>query len=210
MSSYSEQLIRQSGGGVPIQQTIINDAMTSIAEAVDKQILATSASVTNAPDGLLRLLTAVNRSTSTNGKAISADNIYDAIASSDEKNTSGLRPGFATNFKVTKKLQVMRPLTGSTDSNVIYQNGQILGYPAGISNIMSSGETKGTGTNLSTFIWSSDWQTAVVCVWGQMGMLVDPYSSAHQGTIRLIWNHYLDFKLARTEPWYLLNDIITA
>ena len=209
MSSFSEQLLRQEGE-LNIQQMILENATQSIALAVDTQAFAATAVVTNAPEGLLRSITATDRTTSTNGLALKFGHLLDVIEGTENANAPGTRPGFTTNYAVLRKLKTMRKEASSTDSIFVYMNGQIDGYPSQITNLIPKTLTKGTGTNLSALIWSSDWTQFCICGFGNIGLVVDPYTSAQAGTIRMVWNHYVDMKVLRKEAFGTLTDIITV
>lgn len=210
-SSVSAQLLRQEGD-LNIQQLIIDNALQSIALEVDKQIFAETTSVTNSPDsGLLRTLTARDRgSTATNGLAITYDFMLDMVGATEDANAPMTRPGWVTNYAVTRKLKTMRKNTTSTDSQFIYMNGQIDGMPTHVSNLIPKNLTKGTGTDLSALIYSSDFTQACVCQFGNIGLIIDNYTMSPSGIIRMVWAHFVDFKVLRSSAFSILTDIKTT
>lgn len=208
-TSHSDQIIRESGGGLPIQRLIIEEGQRALADKVDASIFSTnSAQETNAPTQLWKVgtigsIAARSRTGDTNGKVISYDDILQLAGSSADANLPMMRAGFAINYKTMRKLKQLRKLTGSTDSMTIFQNGSIDGYPTQLSNRVTDSFTKGTGT-VSVMFYSSDWQYLVIATWGNTALIVDPYSSAPSATIRLVWSQYLDYKILRDDAfaWY--------
>ena len=208
-TSHSDQIIRESGGGLPIQRLIIEEGQRALADKLDASIFSTNtAQEANAPDQLWKVasigsIAPRSRSGDTNGKAITYDDLLELAGSSADANLPMMRSGFAINYKTQRKLKQLRRLTGSTDSITIFQNGTIDGYPTQISNRITDSFGKGTGT-VSVIFYSSDWQYLVVATWGNTALIVDPYTSAPSSTVRLVWHQFMDYKILRDEAftWY--------
>ena len=208
-TSHSDQIIRESGGGLPIQRIIIEEGQRALADKLDASIFsANTAQETNAPTQLWKVgsvgsITARSRSNDTNGKAVTYDDILELAGSSADANLPMMRPGFAINTKTQRKLKQLRKLTGSTDSVTVFMNGRIDEYPTQISNRVNDAYSKGTGS-VSLMFYSSDWQYLVIATWGSTALIVDPYSSAPSSTIRLIWHQFVDYKILRDGAfaWY--------
>ena len=208
-TSHSDQIIRESGGGLPIQRLIIEEAQRAMADKVDSSIFATNTTQeTNAPTQLWKVgtvgsIAARARTGDTNGKAVSYDDILELAGSSADANLPMMRSGFAINFKTQRKLKQLRKLTGSTDSMTVFQNGTIDGYPTQISNRVTDNFSKGTGT-VSVMFYSSDWQYLVIATWGSTALIIDPYTKADESTVRLIWHQFMDWGILRDSAfsWY--------
>ena len=208
-TSHSDQIIRESGGGLPIQRLIIEEAQRAMADKIDASIFATnSTQETNAPTQLWKVgtvgsIAARSRTNDTNGKSVTYDDILQLAGASADANLPMMRSGFAINFKTQRKLKQLRKLTDSTDSMTVYQNGTIDGYPTQISNRVTDSFSKGTGT-VSAIFYSSDWQYLVIATWGSTALIIDPYTKADESTVRLIWHQFMDWGILRDEAftWY--------
>ena len=217
-TSHSDQIIRESGGGLPIQSIIIEEGQRALALEVDKRIFYTATTApTSGPAPIFKNGTnggAVSASTqsgtSTNGKTPTYLDLLALIGSPEDANLPMMRPGWAINFKTYRKYKVTRKLDASTDSVTIANNNQLDGYPTQISNIVPSNLAKGTGTGLSAMFYSSDWQYLILATWGSTALIVDPYSKADESTVRLIWHQFMDFKVTRENAFAWYSDVITT
>ena len=218
MTSHSDQIVRESGGGLPIQRIIIEEGQRALADKLDASIFSTGATQeTNAPtqlwkNGTIGSIAARARTGDTNGVAITQafyNDILELAGSAADSNLPMMRPGFAINYKTMRKLKQLRKLSGSTDSMTIFQNGTIDGYPTQISNRVTDSHSKGTGT-VSVMFYSSDWQYLVIATWGNTALIVDPYTSAASSTIRLVWHQFVDYKILRDEAFGWFDNILIS
>ena len=217
-TSHSDELLRESGGGLAIQRIILEEGARAMALELDKRIFYTASTApTSGPSPMLKVgsnggeITAHTQSgTSTNGKLPTYGDILSLVSASQDANMPMMRPGFAINYKTMRKYKETRRLTGSTDDVTIYSNGMLDGYPTQVSNIIPSDLSKGSGSNLSALVYSSDWQYLVIASWGSTSLIVDPYSLAEQATTRLVWAQYLDFKILRPSAFAWYADVLTT
>ena len=209
MTSHSDQILRESGGGLPIQRLIIEEGQRALADKLDASIFSTNTTQeANAPDQLWKVgsigsIAPRSRTGDTNGKAITYDDLLELAGSSADSNLGMMRSAFAINYKTQRKLKQIRKITGATDSVTVFQNGTIDGYPTQISNRVTDSFSKGTGS-VSVIFYSSDWQYLVIATWGNTALIVDPYTSAPSSTVRLVWHQFVDYKILRDEAfaWY--------
>lgn len=218
-TSHSDELLRESGGGLAIQRIILEEGARAMALELDKRIFYVgSTAPTSGPAPMLKVGSnggEINQSTqsgtSTNGKLPTYGDILSLVSASQDANMPMMRPGFAINYKTMRKYKETRRLTGSTDDVTIFSNGMLDGYPTQVSNIVPSNLSKGSATNsLSALVYSSDWQYLVIASWGSTSLIVDPYSLAEQATTRLVWAQYLDFKVLRPSAFAWYADVLTT
>ena len=218
-TSHSDELLRESGGGLAIQRIILEEGARAMALELDKRIFFTgSTAPTSGPAPILKVgsnggeINPITQSgTSTNGKLPTYGDILTLVSTSQDANMPMMRPGFAINYKTMRKYKETRRLTGSTDDVTIFSNGSLDGYPTQVSNIVPSDLSKGSATNsLSALVYSSDWQFLVIASWGSTSLIVDPYSLAEQATTRLVWAQYLDFKILRSSAFAWYADVLTT
>jgi hypothetical protein len=89
----------------------------------------------------------------------------------------------------------------------LIENGVANGYRVEMSNLVPSNLTKGTGTGLSAAIFGN-WEDLFVGQWGGLDIVVDPYSLAEYGDIRLVLNAYNDVLVAEPASFAAIKDII--
>ena len=210
-TQHSDQIVRESGGGLPIQRLIIEEAQRALADKLDDSIFRTgTAQETNAPaqlwkNGSIGSISPRTRTGDTNGKAITYDDILKLKLDIAQDNLPMMRPGFAINPDTVVKLKQTLRIASNTNSDTIIPQGSTMidGYPTQVSNRVTNAQTKGTGTT-SVMFYSTDWQYLVLCTWGSTALIVDPYSSAPSSQVRLVWHQFLDYKILRDEAfgWY--------
>ena len=214
-TSHSDQVLRESGGGIPIQRLIVEEGQRALADKLDESIFSTNTTQeANAPTQLWKVgsvgsITARTRTGDTNGKDLTYADVLALAGESADANLPMMRPGFAINYKTERKLKQTRKLTGSTDSIVVFMDGMVDRYPTQISNRVTDTFRKGT-KDVSVMFYSSDWQYLVVAVWGNTALIVDPYTSAPSSTVRLVWNQFVDYKILRDEAFAWYDSVLTA
>ena len=83
------------------------------------------------------------------------------------------------------------------------------GYPSQFSTRITSTFKRGTG-NCSPVLYSTDWQYLVFCMWGNQSLIVDQYTAAPSGQVRLIWHAFLDYKILRDDAFSWYDSVLTA
>lgn len=116
--------------------------------------------------------------------------------------------GYLTNTKVRGKLKQTQL---GTNLPFIWQNGAqpVNGYRVGITNNVPSNLTKGTSTTVcSAAIFSSDWSMAVVGLFGAPDVIVDPYSKADTGQVKITLNQFSDMGVRQPAAFSKIVDIL--
>ena len=215
-TSYSEQLLRQSGSGVNIAQIVTGDAVSELALKLESRIFAETAANTKSFDPLQRQKTAKTRTSDANGKALTYQEIRDLKLECMTSNAPYVpaRSGFAAGYRLMDKFATERLVSSSTDSVfVASQDGTTLaGQRAVVSNLIPENNlTRGTSNKASALYYSSDWSSAVViCSWGQLSLVVDIYSRSKFGEIVLAFSQYVDMKVVRPEAIEYYNSILLS
>ena len=216
-TQISDQIVRESGSALPIQDIVISEGQAAMALELDHAFFAVGATqVANAPDqiwknGTVGQITAIDRgSAATAGKKLTYDEILDMKLGTQTSNQPQMRMGFAINPQTEKVLKQTRKISGSTDSITVMQGQMVDGYPTQSSTIVPANLSKGSGSNLSAMFFSSDWNHVVVCFFGNQALTIDPYTQARTAQLRLIWHSFLDFTIVRPDSFSWYNDIITT
>jgi HK97 family phage major capsid protein len=116
--------------------------------------------------------------------------------------------GYVTNTKVRGKLKQTQL---GTNLPFIWQNSQqpVNGYRVGITNNVPSNLTKGTSTTVcSAALFSSDWSMAVVGLFGAPDVIVDPYSKADTGQVKITLNQFSDMGIRQPAAFAKIVDLL--
>ena len=118
--------------------------------------------------------------------------------------------GYLINTKTRGKLKQTQM---GTNLPWIWQNSSqpLNGYRAAVSNNMLSNLTKGTSTTVcSSAIFGSDWSMATIGLFGAPDVVVDPYSKADTGQVKITLNQYADFGVRQPACFAKIDDLITG
>jgi HK97 family phage major capsid protein len=83
------------------------------------------------------------------------------------------------------------------------------GYRAFVTNQVRSDLTKGTYSSCSA-IFFGNWEEGIVAVWSDLEILVDPYTGANAGVVRLVALAFADFQVRHAESFSVMKDAIHA
>lgn len=203
----SRKMRQQSS--MDIEALIQRDLATSLALEMERVVINGSGE-NDEPLGLLNVPGFGALPGGPNGAAIGWDEIVDmetlvAVANADMGSLN-----YLTNTKVRGKLKktfVDGPGTGER----VWQNGAqpLNGYGCGITNLVPSNLTKGTGTNLSAAAFG-DFSTVVVGNWGALDILIDNITGGDAGDISVRVLQDMDVAFRRLESFAVVKDIITG
>jgi len=171
-----------------IDSVLIGDMATALSEALDTGLLS-GAGIGNAPRGILSQA----GTTLTEG---AATNVYgvlnDALAALEAANVAG--PGIAWLVSPDAMTRLRTSfIADSTDatqgSPILTTNAGLLGYPVIVSSFMPA-----------KTILLARWSDVIAATWSSgLDTIVDPYSDAVNGNIRLISEVYCDFGIRHSE-----------
>jgi len=114
---------------------------------------------------------------------------------------------YLTNPKVRGKLKTTE-IGSATPGFIMATDSTVNGYPCAITTQMPSDLTK-TASNLSAIIFGN-WRDMLIGNWGGIDLIVDPYSLATQGMIRITINTYWDMVLRHGQSFAYSNEVITT
>lgn len=168
----SRQFLLQSSGDA--EALLISDLAAAVAEKLDQTIFGSGAGDTNTPAGIFNGVVA-------EGALSTAD--YDSVLALEEavelKNGSDFM--FVMNPKVKYTLKGKQMASGL---QMVYSGGEVDGYKS-----ISSNSVVANG------IVCLNPKMLVIGQWGGVDILIDPYTKAADGMVRLIVNSYFDAKL---------------
>lgn len=171
----SKMLVAQDTVGV--EAAIRRDIVNALQDKFEKTIFGAEAGDTTKPAGLFYGATETTLSTYAT--------LCDFEADLDDKGISG-----DMKYVMSPKVKAfLRQLAKSSKhTELVYENNEVDGTPA-ISTALVPTKKLAYGS----------FQDFIVAFWDNVEVVVDPYTTAANGTYRLIINMYCDAKLARTD-----------
>lgn len=158
------------------------------------------------PEGILNTTGIGDVGVGTNGGAQAWSHWVDNETEISQDNADMGSLNYLTNAKV--RGQAKQTLVDAGSGRYLWpvNANEVNGYGVGISNLVPSDLTKGTGTGLSALIFGN-FNDLVIGQWGGLEVLVDPYTQATSGIVRMIINLYADVSILRAESFSATQDI---
>lgn len=214
MTDYSRLLMQQSS--LDVENFVRDDLATILALGIDLAALH-GTGADNQPTGLAATSGIGSVAGGTNGLAptwahIVALETAVAVANADVGAT-----GYLSNAKVRGKLKTTLKNPSGTDGTFIWPDvagpmpgfGLLNGYKAGTSNQVSSTLTKGN-QSASSAIFFGNWADMMIGEWGVLDVLVNPYTGATAGTVRIHVYQSVDIAVRRAASFAAMLDALTA
>ena len=195
-----------------IEAIVRNDLVAAVANKIEDVLIEGGGS--NEPTGITQV--GGNLGTvalGTNGAAptwASITNLVKEVETDNAAINAGTL-GFLTNPKAKSKLANTAKV-GSSDSVMILNDpwNALYGYPMAITTNCPSDLTKGTGSALSAMIFGDFSQLIMASFGGGPDILVDPYSSSNDGTVKILIFSEIDSAVKHDESFAVITDMITT
>ena len=85
------------------------------------------------------------------------------------------------------------------------------GYRAAVTNNVPANLTKGTSTTVcSAALFGSDWSMAVMGLFGAPDVVVDPYTKADTGQVKITLNQFADFGVRQPSAFAKVDDLLAG
>ncbi len=201
--ALSKQLLVQTAN---VAEMMIRDELiAALAQGI--QNAAINGSGTGAePIGILNTSGIGSVALGTDGAAIDWANIVKLETEIAQDNVIG-DIAYLTNAKVRGKLKTTLKSTGV--AGYIWENNEVNGYRAAMTNAVPSNLTKGTGTGLSAII-AGVWNQLFIGMWGGLDIVVDQFTRADYNEIKLVFSEFADVELRNNETFSASKDVLTA
>lgn len=201
--AFSRDLTRQTS--VDVERMLIEKISFAHAQLIDNAAINGTGS-NSQPTGILNNANVGSVAGSgANGTALNWANLVKLETTVNAANGNRGKLAYLTNAKVVGAMKTTERATNT--ARFLIENGVANGYPVEMSNLVPSNLTKGTGTGLSAAIFGN-WEDLFVGQWGGLDIVVDPYSLAEYGDIRLVLNAYNDVIVAEPASFAAIKDII--
>ena len=173
----SKQFLIQDSNSA--EEMLKRDIVAAISNKLEATILGSEAGSNTQPAGLFNGVVA-------DSAAVTYKDIVNMEAELEDANVMGnikfiVSPSAKADLKTTEK--------GNTD-NFLMEGNELNGYP-----VMCTSAVTGKGVIMA------NWSDLVIGQWGGIDLVVDPYTQAANGKVRLVINAYFDAKPRRTEAF---------
>lgn len=204
----SKQALIQSS--MSLESMIRDDLLMSAAVELEDQILNGNGTSPNIL-GIRNYTTIGSTTAGANGAAPTWANFVDLESACANSNAEPDRlAGYVSNTKTRGKLKQTQM---GTNLPFIWQNGStpVNGYRFAVTNNVPSNLTKGTSiTVCSAAIFSSDWSMGVAGLFGAPDVVVDPYSKADTGQVKITLNQFSDFGIRQPAAFAKIVDLLSG
>lgn len=207
------------GGFIDVSQTFIRQVNSFTPEVWVRQELnrvlalelddtAISGTGTGSqPTGILNVSGIGNADIGTNGGAITYAKVLELLSDVDTANAlEGSLHVLTTPGVKYSMMQTPKQSSGVEGNFIVNDPKSVLGYNLATSTQVPSNITKGTGTNLHAMIFGnfSEW---MIGQWGGIDLLVDPFTQATNGLLRVVINGYFDMNTRHASSFSAIQDI---
>lgn len=206
-TDMSRRLLMQSS--IDVENFTRTDLATVLALAIDLASLHGSGS-SNQPTGVAATSGIGSVAGGTNGLAPAWSHLVSLETEVSIDNADVNRLAYVTNAKVRGKLKQVEK--ASNTGLFLWADGAqpINGYPAYISNQVSSTLTKGSSSGVCSAIFFGNWADLIIGLWGGLDILVDPYTGSTAGTVRVVALQDVDIAVRHPESFAAMLDALTT
>lgn len=204
---YSKQLLVTNNPS--IDQLVRDDINQILALAIDYAALHGAGGTE--PTGLAGTTGVGTVNLATNGQGLANATAYPAMVSLETAlsvgNADVAAMGFILNAQARGALRVAQRFA-DTDTPV-YDAGQVLGYRAEVSNQIATNLTTGTATTICTAVFFGNWSDLIIGQFngGATDLVVDPYTLAVNGVVRLIARRWVDIGVRHPASFAILGGV---
>ena len=200
--AFSRDLARQTS--VDVERMLIEKLTFAHAQLIDNAAINGTGS-SNQPTGIIANTNVAVVAGGANGAALTWANLVALETAVNAANGNRGRLAYLTNAKVVGAMKTVE--RASNTARFLIEDGIANGYRVEMTNLVPSNISKGTGSNLSAAIFGN-WEDLYVGHWGGIDIVVDPYTLAANGDIRLVLNAYNDVLVAEPASFAVIKDII--
>ena len=179
-TAYSRQLLQESS--IDVEMLVRNDLLKIAAQGIDKA--AIQGTGTLQPLGITKTSGIGDVAIGANGGYPTYAFLVDLTTKLYQANIFLTKPGLLTTPGVRGYLKQTPKVSGNPD--MIWRDNEetLMAIPAQVSNNVPSTLTKGTKSDSHAII-AGNWSDLMICEWGVVEVLVDPYRLKKQGIIEV-------------------------
>lgn len=183
----SKQFLNQDS--VAAEQMLMNDIVNAVASKLEATILGKAAGSATQPAGFFATAPSIKGAASWANVVALETSV--ATANADVQNMK-----YITNAAGKGILKVASKVSGQ--NGFILDGKEMNGYEVLVTNAVANALQAGTDENGILF---GNFNDLVIGQWGGLDLIVDPYTVAKEGKVRIVINAYFDAKPRRTESF---------
>ena len=209
VAAFSKDLLRQTS--LDVEKIMMDLIMDSHAALIQNACINGSGS-SNQPTGILTAITDAASglvAMGDNGAAISWAKVVELESVINSKNAGRGKLGYLTNAKVNGAMKTTSKDAGS-GRFILDTDGKVNGFPIEYTNQVPSNLTKGNASGVCSAMIFGNWEDLYIGQWGGLDIVVDPYTLAANGDVRIILNAWNDVKVVEPKSFAAIKDIKTA
>lgn len=203
--ALSMQLVRQSS---PDIEALIEDALVAAHAHAYQEAAINGSGTPPTPRGILNKVGIGAVVIGTNGGAPIWKTIIDLETEVAIDNAEGNSMYYLTNAKVRGKLKQTEKTSGN--AQYIWIGNEMNGYPAMVTNAVPSNLTKGNQSELCSAIIFGDFSKLYLGQWGNLDIIVDPYSLKKKAELEITVIGYGDVGILQPEAFAACKDATTV
>jgi HK97 family phage major capsid protein len=205
-TDISRRLLIQSS--IDVEMMVREDLALVLALALDLAALHGTGS-SNQPTGIAATSGIGSVAGGTNGLAPAWSHIVSLETEVAIDNADIGRLAYMTNPKVRGKLKTVAV---GTDQRMVWSDSDtpLNGYPAYVTNQVSSTLSKGTSSGVCSAIFFGNWADLVIALWSGIDILVDPYTGSTAGTVRVVALQDADIGVRTAASFAAMLDALTT
>jgi HK97 family phage major capsid protein len=205
-TSYTRKLLAQAV--VDIDNLIRDDFVQVFAIELDR-VGINGLGTSNEPRGILATVGIGSVAGGTNGLAPTYDHAVDLEKEVAIDNADMGALAYLTNSKVRAALKKVAQISATTGIPVWYQ-GEVNGYRAEATQQVPSNLTKGTSTTICSAIIFGNWNELIFGQWGDMEVVVDPYTQARRANILITPYLMVDVGVRHPVSFAAMKDALAS
>ncbi|GMU50612.1 MAG: hypothetical protein AMXMBFR31_28380 [Candidatus Desulfobacillus denitrificans] len=212
----SQQALIQSG--LALENLLRDDLVTGMMTEIDRVSLI-GAGTGSEPTGIVNTAGIGTATGGANGAAVVYGHLVDLESACANANAGVGQSGFVVNPKTRAYLKKSAKVAGGVVPELAWNDaaldangiGVVCGHRAGVTTHLRSNLTKGTSTTVcSELLFSSDWSELILARFGGNEVIIDPYSLATTGQVRITLNGFADVGVRRAGGFAKMSDGLTT
>ena len=213
---YSKQLLFE--GNPTVDNLIRDDILQSLGTEIDRVCLHGTGS--GQPTGITATTGVTTIALGANGAAFSVANGRSSMLSLESAvavaNADGNTCAYLSNAKMRGRLKAIDQSQATNVARWVWQQtpnlSEVNGYKAEVSNQVSAIQTQGTATTICSSVFFGNWQEVLIAQFnnGAVDMVVDPYTLAVNGVVRVIARQWVDIGVRHGASFSVLLGVLDA
>lgn len=206
-TDISRRLLLQSS--IDVEAFVRQDLAMVLALAIDAAGIS-GTGTSNQPRGVLNTSGIGAVVGGANGAALTFAHLVDLETAVATANADVNNLGYLVNAKTRGHLKKTVKF-GSGTEMPIWDNGEtpMNGYRAGVSNQVPGNLTKGSSSGVCSAVLFGNWSDLILGMWSGLDLLVNPYTGADAGTVRIHAFQDVDFAVRNAASFAAMVDALT-